>query len=91
MPPRKITQKNTKKNTKRKRKSVSVINVSVPDQKRKKAKQVKTEKEKLKALAELKKVRGQIDKMNAADRKRFESQDKLFNKSRTLREKLGID
>jgi len=46
---------------------------------------------KLKALADLKKVRAKIDTMNKADRKRFESQDKLFRQSQTLREKLDID
>ena len=58
---------------------------------RKKAKPVKSEKEKIKVLAELKDVREKIDEMQKKDTKRFQAQDKLFTQSQTLREKLGID
>ena len=57
----------------------------------KKAKQVTGNATKLKKLTELKKVNKQIDKVNKADQKRFESQDKLFTKRRKLEEQLGIE
>lgn len=59
--------------------------------KRRKAKPIKSEKGKLKALADLKKVRAKIDKMNKRDQKRFHAQDRLFKQSQTLREQLDID
>jgi len=57
----------------------------------KKAKQVTGNTTKLKKLAELKKVNKQIDKVHKEDHKRFDRNEKLFNKSRVLREQLGID
>lgn len=84
--------KTAKKNTKRKTKKASPNIVgSIHMNEHKKAKPVKSEKEKLKALAELKKVQSKIDKMNRVESKRFQSQSKLFDKARTLREKLDID
>ena len=56
----------------------------------KKAKQVTGNTTKLKKLAELKKVNKQIDDIHRADDKRFKKSDKLYSKSRKLREQLGI-
>lgn len=58
---------------------------------RKKVKQVTGNPAKLKKLAELKKVNQQIDKEKKTDEKRFNKMDKLFTKSRKLKEQLGID
>lgn len=57
----------------------------------KKAKQVTGNTIKLKKLAELKKVNKQIDKVHKDESKRFEGNEKLFKRSRLLREQLGID
>jgi hypothetical protein len=57
----------------------------------KKAKQVTGNKPKLSKLAELKKVNKQIDQQRRLDDKRFTKMDKLFTKSRKLKEQLGID
>lgn len=57
----------------------------------KKAKQVTGNTTKLKKLAELKKVNKQIDKVQKENDKRFDGNEKLFKKSRVLREQLGID
>lgn len=58
---------------------------------RKKAPMVKGDKMKVKKLGELKKVKGQLDKIFKADQKRFEKNDKLFTKQRKLEEQLGIE
>ena len=62
-----------------------------PFRRPKKAKQVTGNKPKLSKLAELKKVNKQIDVERKASDKRFSKMDNLFNKSRKLREQLGID
>ncbi len=61
------------------------------DSSRKKAKQVTGNANKIKKLGELKKVNKQIGQLHKADNKRFEANEKLFDKSRKLREQLGID
>ena len=55
------------------------IRISGPS--RKKAKQVTGNANKIKKLAELKKVNKPIDQIHKANHKRFEANDKLFNKS----------
>jgi len=65
------------------------IRISSPS--RKKAKQVTGNANKIKKLAELKKVNKQIDVIHKVNQKRFEANDKLFSKSQKLREQLGID
>lgn len=57
----------------------------------KKAKQVTGNKPKLTKLAELKKVNKQIEVHRKVEDNRFSKMDKLFTKSRKLREQLGID
>jgi hypothetical protein len=57
----------------------------------KKAKQVTGNKPKLSKLAELKKVNKAIDAEQKKDNLRFRKMDKLFTKSRKLKEQLGID
>jgi len=57
----------------------------------KKAKPVTGNTTKLKKLAELKKVSGQLDKLFKPDRARDRTMDKLFKKKDKLRQQLGID
>lgn len=57
----------------------------------KKAKQVTGNKTKLSKLDQLKKVNKEIDKQRKLDDKRFTKMDRLFTKSRKLKEQLGID
>ena len=57
----------------------------------KKAKQVPGNTTKLKKLAELKKVSGQLDKLFKPDRNKDKKMDQLFKKKDKLRQQLGID
>lgn len=57
----------------------------------KQAKQVTGNANKIKKLAELKKVNIKIDQFHNKQQKDFEKNQKMFNKSRKLRQQLGID
>lgn len=58
---------------------------------RKKARQVTGDQQKIKKLDQLKKVTTKIDKIQKANQKRFEQNDKLFGEAQKLREQLGVD
>ena len=90
-PGKPLTKKPTKKNTKSKQKNPVEVATPIDILSRKKAKPVKSDKQKIKALADLKMVREKIDTLQKRNDKRYKVQDKLYNQSQTLREKLGID